>query len=31
MQAAFPLDNLIISLYTIPILQQGGGEHGKKG
>ena len=30
MQAAFPLDNLIINLYTILILQKGGGKHGRK-
>ena len=28
--AAFPLDNSIITIYTILILQQGGGEHGRK-
>ena len=26
----FPLDNSISTLYTIPILQQGGGKHGRK-
>ena len=28
--AAFPLDNSIITIYTLLILQQGGGEHGRK-
>lgn len=27
---AFPLDNSITNLYTISILQQGGGEYGRK-
>ena len=29
MQVTFPLDNSITNLYTIPILQQGGGKHGR--
>ena len=28
-QSAFPLDNSITNIYTIPILQQGGGEYGR--